>query len=723
MPILKKKAITITMKSKLLLVLILLLCIKINAQKEASIWTFGNSAQIDFSSGIPELLSASATSSIEGCATISDASGDLLFYTNGEKVWDRNNGVMSNGSDLLGHPSTSQGAIIIPKPNSTNLYYVFTLTNVGGEDGLRYSEVNMLLSNGFGNVTSTKNVLLHTPLTERMTVARHSNGIDYWIIVHDIGSDFLAFRISASGVNTDPVISSTGANYADSLFGCMKVSPNGNYLAVAKPGNNNPGNNAIQIFNFDSTTGVINNSISVFSLFNAGTVAGPYGIEFSPNSKLVYVADLNFDDNNSKVHQFSIENYNVTDIVNSHVVLYSGAAVLGSIQLAINGRIYIANSSSTFLDEIQNPNVAGTAANYVSKGVDISPRTAQFGLPQFATQTPEIDINVSNVCFGDETAFSLAFGLPVDSVEWTLGDGTLSNSETPLHTYTESGTYDITANVISGTFCKTILKTITIGNLPNVNNLPDLELCDDESNDGIEQFNLQLQSDFILNGVEGNFNISYHLIEADAEAGDNALSLTYENSVNNEEVFARVELVNGEDCYTVGSFRLKVLNFGDFGDNGTTVTINVQDWAAFNNTITAIVEGNGVFEYSIDGINFQESPTFSNLEAGAYTIYIKDFSKCSIFQREVALLDYPRFFTPNGDGVNDLWKIKFSELEPDIEILIFDRYGKLIIALKPTDYGWDGTLKGNALPQSDYWFLVKRPSRGLQHTGHFTLKR
>lgn len=721
MIIFKKKSYYSKMKRKLLLVLMLLLCIKINAQKEASVWTFGTNSKIDFSSGVPELSSSSAMNTIEGCATICDTSGELLFYSDGVRVINKQSATMFNGEGLLGHQSTSQGVIIIPKPGSTRLYYIFTLDEGGGANGLRYSEVDMF--NGIGAVTGTKNVSLYGPLTERMTLAKHSNGIDYWVIVHNLDSKFLAFKVSATGVSTNPVISSTGANYSDSTFGCMKVSPDGNYLAVAKPGSSNPGNNAIQIFNFNTTTGEVNNPISVFNLFLAGQAAGPYGIEFSPNSKFVYVGDISLNDNTSRVHQFNIENFTVSDIINSHVELYSGADIIGSIQLAINGRVYLANSSSNFLDEIQNPNVAGVAANYVNKAVNISPRSSLFGLPQFATQTPEIDINVSNFCFGEETAFSLDFDLTIDSVEWTFGDGNTSNIENPIHTYTESGIYDITANVVSGSFCKTILKTITIGNLPNVNNLPDLELCDDESNDGIETFNLQLQSENILSGIEGNFNINYYATETDAELGNNALNFTYTNNVNNEEIFARIEVVNGEDCYAVGSFRLKVLDFSAFEDNSTNVIVNVQDWAAFNNMITVVVEGNSTYEYSIDGINFQESPSFSNLDAGAYTVYIKDFSKCGIFQREVALLDYPRFFTPNGDGVNDLWKIKFSELEPDIEILIFNRYGKLITSLKPRDYGWDGTLKGNALPQSDYWFTVKRPSRGLQHTGHFTLKR
>ncbi len=82
---------------------------------------------------------------------------------------------------------------------------------------------------------------------------------------------------------------------------------------------------------------------------------------------------------------------------------------------------------------------------------------------------------------------------------------------------------------------------------------------------------------------------------------------------------------------------------------------------------------------------------------------------------------YPKYFTPNGDGFNDTWKIKFSDIEEDLTVKIFDRYGKLIIELK-NNSGWNGTFNGHELPASDYWFVVTR-ANGKEYRGHFSLKR
>ncbi|WP_282044428.1 T9SS type B sorting domain-containing protein [Winogradskyella flava] len=86
------------------------------------------------------------------------------------------------------------------------------------------------------------------------------------------------------------------------------------------------------------------------------------------------------------------------------------------------------------------------------------------------------------------------------------------------------------------------------------------------------------------------------------------------------------------------------------------------------------------------------------------------------------LLYYPGFFTPNGDGDSDYWQIKNSEVEPLSKLFIYDRYGKLITELRPNDSGWDGTLNGNKLPSSDYWFIMERQN-GKTYSGHFSLKR
>ena len=94
-----------------------------------------------------------------------------------------------------------------------------------------------------------------------------------------------------------------------------------------------------------------------------------------------------------------------------------------------------------------------------------------------------------------------------------------------------------------------------------------------------------------------------------------------------------------------------------------------------------------------------------------------------VYSEDIYLLNYPKYFTPNNDGYHDYWKIEFAETEPDLEVHIFDRYGKLIIQLNPYSKGWDGTFNGRMLTTSDYWFVVNRPSKNRQYRGHFTLKR
>ncbi len=148
--------------------------------------------------------------------------------------------------------------------------------------------------------------------------------------------------------------------------------------------------------------------------------------------------------------------------------------------------------------------------------------------------------------------------------------------------------------------------------------------------------------------------------------------------------------------------------------------IEINDWTESDNTINVLVSGNGNYDYSIDGTNYQSNNQFSGLPSGRYTVFVRD--ECGVASKEVLLLMYPRFFTPNSDGTNDLWRIPYSSWEPGMTIKIFDRFGKLLKELKNYDAGWDGTYNGHSLPSTDYWFLVKRADN-TEHKGHFTLKR
>ena len=105
-----------------------------------------------------------------------------------------------------------------------------------------------------------------------------------------------------------------------------------------------------------------------------------------------------------------------------------------------------------------------------------------------------------------------------------------------------------------------------------------------------------------------------------------------------------------------------------------------------------------------------------------YTVYIRDKNGCGVISENVFLMYYPKFFTPNNDGVNDTWHIYNSSLEPNNKIYIYNRYGKLLKELNPNSSGWDGTINGRLMPTEDYWFVVYRDN-GKQYRGHFSLKR
>jgi len=164
-------------------------------------------------------------------------------------------------------------------------------------------------------------------------------------------------------------------------------------------------------------------------------------------------------------------------------------------------------------------------------------------------------------------------------------------------------------------------------------------------------------------------------------------------------------------------------DFNVFLSNPATITsINTKDWSDVENVISVFESGLGDYEYSLDNITYQDSNTFTGLLNGEYNVYVRDKFGCGTVTKEVYLLMYTRFFTPNHDGYNDTWKIKLSDFEDGLTIKIFDRHGKLIKMLENKSDGWDGTFNGQELPATDYWFIVTR-ANGQEYKGHFSLKR
>mgnify|MGYP006162242975 FL=1 len=189
------------MQQKPYLLLLVLFCASyLFGQGEANNWYFGNYAGLSFNSNPPVALTNGALTTSEGCATISDAAGNLLFYSDGLNVWNRNHLIMSNGTGLLGNPSSAQSAIIIPKPGSTTNYYIITVPEAGSV-GMRFSEIDMTLSGGLGAILpGNKNTLMFAPSSEKVAAVKHANGVYYWVVGRENGGSkkYVSFLIDSA---------------------------------------------------------------------------------------------------------------------------------------------------------------------------------------------------------------------------------------------------------------------------------------------------------------------------------------------------------------------------------------------------------------------------------------------------------------------------------------------------------------------------------------------
>ena len=157
-------------------------------------------------------------------------------------------------------------------------------------------------------------------------------------------------------------------------------------------------------------------------------------------------------------------------------------------------------------------------------------------------------------------------------------------------------------------------------------------------------------------------------------------------------------------------------------------TIEIEDLQK-DNTVTVIADREGDWEYQLDDGDFQLENTFNNVIAGAHTISINDPKGCGAVSEEIIVIGFPKFFTPNGDGMHEYWHIEGVSNLVNPVVTIYDRYGKLVRQLTENSAGWDGTLNGKQLPSSDYWFkLTYTDTSGTQTTAkyinnHFSLRR
>ena len=356
--------------------IVLLSYVSVTAQR-ANIWYFGQNAGIDFNSGAAVPLLDGELISFEGCASICDGNGDLLFYTNGGRtltsniyrygyVFDRDHDEMPNG-DLEqsgGCNSATQGSLIVQDPGNTDQYYLFTTDcqEHGLVGGLRYAKVDVTLNNGLGDV-ATIGTLAQADVSESMIGVRHANGTDVWVIVHGLNvAQFHAFLVTANGISA-PFTTTIGPNVGLSRSGLMSANGTGTKIHYG-------GSSSSSLMDFDPATGVLSNILPL-----QRTV---FGSAFAPAGQYLYTCE-NYGQSR-RVFQYDLL---ATDIPASEQIIGSSIASLQAMQLGPDGKIYLSRQGMVHLGVVNNPDLPGMAADYQDEGFSLAGRICTAGLPGF----------------------------------------------------------------------------------------------------------------------------------------------------------------------------------------------------------------------------------------------------------------------------------------------------------------------------------------------------
>ena len=570
----------------------LFLQLHVQAQKEANIWYFGSYAGVDFNSGSPVALTNGQMSTNEGCASIADANGNLLFYTDGITVWNKNHVIMWNGTGLYGNYSATQSGVIVPQPGNPDIYYIFTIDAEAGTYGFRYSIVDMSLQSGLGEVTD-KNIPIVTPTTEKITATEKSPG-EIWIVTHLWNSNnFYAYTLDQTGFNSTPVISSSGAVHNGSTtntIGYMKLSPDGTRLALAVDW----GLQIVELFDFNKSTGEVSNNLLLMTGFPG---AGPYGIEFSPNSDVLYATNESAGVQ-SHLYQWDLNAGTSSQIIASLVTM-GNLNNAGALQLAPDGKIYLSQTGTNYLGVINDPDTPGTGCDFVVNNVYLQSGSCNFGLPDFISSFfLQAAFTFEGICFGDTTWFTLADTTGIDSVCWYFDDvnsGAADSSHdlAPYHIFTEADSFNVILQAFgySDTAYDTVL--VIIYPHPDTNLGPDTAIC---LNDVIT--------------LDASYpDASYLWMDATTDSTHTASlpGLYY------------VEVTSVEGCITRDSILITnhPLPVVDLGND--TLICDGQ-------TLTLDVTNSGVLYLWQDG---SVNPQFTISSAGLYWAFVTDTNTCS----------------------------------------------------------------------------------------------
>ena len=696
-------------------------------QKQNNEWRFGSRSGISFNSNPPVNVNGSSVIATEGSASIADKNtGALLFYTDGVTVWNAQNQIMPNGSGLLGgNPvtlSSTTAAVIVPKPGSNTQFYIITIDEQSSGNGLCYTLVDMALLGGLGDVVvGQKNVSLFQTNSEKLEVVPAANGQDFWIITHDNpGNSFYSFLLNSIGFQTTPIVSTVGANHANGS-GHLKVNRQFNKLACG-----GTFNGIMEVFDFNNATGVVSGVIAwnlLPAMQNFSILI--YGVEFSPNGKVLYISNLNI------IVQYDISQITPAAIQNSAYKLAPATSEQpASLQLGPDEKIYC-NTGSIYA--VNCPNNLGPNCGYQLTNL----QGGGYGLPKwvyYPNDTPLPDSNFiiySDSCFGNTASFMVSDTTGVTNIQWSFGDpasgaGNTASGNNVSHLFSQIGNYNIVAVLTKACGNDTLL----IDGLQIIN-------CNPTYNGEIV-YNPDscIQTDITFS-LSNNQNITNYLWNfGDPNSGVSNTS----NNMMPSHIFSdtgtfTVSCIITVDCGTAmvpcsyndtlyKSIRIYDCNVSCTGIINTAGDLCKQKNVSFSiSSNQTILNVKWDFDDPISGNNNTSTllnPTHVFSESGTYVINcIVEFS-CGIdtITKTVEILNcdtligecrifIPSAFTPNSDGLNEEFGA-LTRCNPNFyELLIYNRWGQLIFKSSTIANKWNGKYKNSNCPANNYIYLMR----------------
>lgn len=699
-------------------------------QKEAAIWYFGFYAGLDFNFSPPKAIQSPNISTHEGCSSVSNDVGNLLFYTDGRTVWNKQHTLMENGNDLRGDASSTHSSVVVKKPLSDTEYYIITSDDyLANNLGVNYSTIDLTYNNGLGKIVSKNNPLVGAS-AEKIAVISHLNKKDIWVAIPELNTTKLyIYLVTENGFELKAI-------YSD-LFpkitwgpGQIKFSPDGKHLAFASRA-------SCYIMDFDNSTGQVSSS----QLINGGT--GLYGVEFSPNSQYVYVTS----ETNSTLCQCNV--LPGTSTFTNDCKLYPKKYPFGALQLGPDQKIYIAKTGKSFLGVVEFPDSVFTKTGYIDSAITLIATTVcRWGLPTFNTtyvSTPII--KVQTTCLGDTTRFSVdTAGLLHDSISWLINGQSIYESRiSGSFVFNQTGTFSISVIVHLSTNADTTSSSVSILPRPVLPEFSDTSVCIGQS----ITFNARREPDVQYQWNTGSTDSALtvtqpglyivNLTKKGCSVAD-SIQLSY-NSYPVLTIPDEIVICMGTS-FAPTTISGTVSYLWSTGDTTSSVALNSEGsyWVAVTTDNCTSIDTFSLFIHTLPVANLgpdtgicenqiltfkvthpysqylwntgSADPIFEVTKAGLYSVQIENL--CGVVYDSIqvrqdvcnCLVWAPNAFTPNGDQTNDLFIPSLSCDYKTLDFRIYTKWGEEIFRSTSALNAWDGRYKGSAAPADVYvWKL------------------